>query len=743
MRRLAFSWLAALVLGLASATAWASAPAGVTAAAPQPPAQAASGALASTTSAIIATASPTATVLITAVDVQAFPDLTVYVAVNDAAGQHVAQLPPAAFSLTENSAAIPADKLAVAEKKVGIQAVFALDTSAPFKARDANAITRLDYIKQALLAFGAQSAPPGAQSALPGAQSAPPSLADGIDDVTLLTPEGIRAAHTSQGSEFSAALSTYTTTFSGAANPLPLINQALDFASETMPRPGMPRYVVLFSNGIIINGQAASLTDLVARAQGAQVAIYTVYVGPGGTSDSVGGQSLRKLAELTGGRFLVLEKPESLTPLLSHLADQRVQYQLRYRSGMAVTGQQSFTAQVRLPDGSQMASNPAAFPLRIEAPTLTFSSLPSIIQLGASASASAVISYSVPVAVDFPDGHPRRLQSLELVADGQVVDQQLAPEGAALVLQWNVSGYTTGGSHTLLARVVDELGFRAESAPLSVTLSFGAPAALAIPTIATAGATVSAAPAPAFTPFMVVGMGLLAVAVVIGAGGLWWARQTARARPGTPPPGEQAQPPARGKVSARDRNKTAPLPAHPSPAAPPTLPPSRPSPRPSAFSFHTPALFPKKRPAVAAKPLGKAYLEVIEGGGAPRDAIEILGPVLRLGRDATRAEVVFQDRSMSRLHARIVEAPEGAFRIYDEGSTSGTWVNFTQIPAEGGWELKSGDLVNLGRIQLRFKRRAEVSGQTAPAAGPGVKPSGPDQPAPDDGATVPYRPLRK
>jgi pSer/pThr/pTyr-binding forkhead associated (FHA) protein len=114
-------------------------------------------------------------------------------------------------------------------------------------------------------------------------------------------------------------------------------------------------------------------------------------------------------------------------------------------------------------------------------------------------------------------------------------------------------------------------------------------------------------------------------------------------------------------------------------------------------------------------PHANAYFEVVEpgGGGAPRNNIELSGTVWHLGREATVSDIVFNDRSVSRRHARLEAAPDGAFRIYDEGSTSGTWVNFTLVPVGEGWELRPGDLVNLGRVQLRFKRR-EIMASTAP-----------------------------
>jgi pSer/pThr/pTyr-binding forkhead associated (FHA) protein len=106
------------------------------------------------------------------------------------------------------------------------------------------------------------------------------------------------------------------------------------------------------------------------------------------------------------------------------------------------------------------------------------------------------------------------------------------------------------------------------------------------------------------------------------------------------------------------------------------------------------------------------------------------------------AEIVFSERSVSRLHARVCETAPGLFQIFDEGSTSGTWVNFTQVAQEVGRELHPGDLINLGRVQLRFQMRA-APGRSRSAG----QPKGKFTPAqktqrsvPDD--TEPYRPVK-
>jgi pSer/pThr/pTyr-binding forkhead associated (FHA) protein len=62
----------------------------------------------------------------------------------------------------------------------------------------------------------------------------------------------------------------------------------------------------------------------------------------------------------------------------------------------------------------------------------------------------------------------------------------------------------------------------------------------------------------------------------------------------------------------------------------------------------------------------------------------------------------------------------GAFRLADEGSTAGTWVNYTPVSHEGT-RLEHGDLIHFGRVGYRFMlkepRRAQTGRKTGePAA---------------------------
>ena len=83
--------------------------------------------------------------------------------------------------------------------------------------------------------------------------------------------------------------------------------------------------------------------------------------------------------------------------------------------------------------------------------------------------------------------------------------------------------------------------------------------------------------------------------------------------------------------------------------------------------------------------------------------VELTAVEHRLGRSPVQADIVFEnDITVSRLHATIVL--EGTdYRLYDEGSTSGTLVNGQAVP-DYGYQLLDGDEIILGDAVLRYRR---------------------------------------
>jgi pSer/pThr/pTyr-binding forkhead associated (FHA) protein len=97
-----------------------------------------------------------------------------------------------------------------------------------------------------------------------------------------------------------------------------------------------------------------------------------------------------------------------------------------------------------------------------------------------------------------------------------------------------------------------------------------------------------------------------------------------------------------------------------------------------------------------------AYLEVLEAVTRMADHIQLKASQVSLGRSPAQADIAFEnDITVSRIHATL--HLEGTrFRIFDERSTSGTWVNEQQVP-EYGIQLMDGDEIHLGAVHLRYR----------------------------------------
>jgi predicted component of type VI protein secretion system len=98
-----------------------------------------------------------------------------------------------------------------------------------------------------------------------------------------------------------------------------------------------------------------------------------------------------------------------------------------------------------------------------------------------------------------------------------------------------------------------------------------------------------------------------------------------------------------------------------------------------------------------------AFLELLESNTPMGGRIELEALEARLGRSASQADIVFKDDStVSRIHATIVKEGND-YRLFDEQSTSGTWVNEQRVP-EYGLQLVDGDTIRLGAVRLRFRQ---------------------------------------
>ena len=99
---------------------------------------------------------------------------------------------------------------------------------------------------------------------------------------------------------------------------------------------------------------------------------------------------------------------------------------------------------------------------------------------------------------------------------------------------------------------------------------------------------------------------------------------------------------------------------------------------------------------------GTYLIPLQDDAGTPGAPIPIQARSLYIGRDQTRAQIVFADPSVSRLHARLIEEVDGVYMLHDEGSASGTFVNDERVDLQPR-QLHSGDLIEFGRQRVIFQ----------------------------------------
>lgn len=80
-----------------------------------------------------------------------------------------------------------------------------------------------------------------------------------------------------------------------------------------------------------------------------------------------------------------------------------------------------------------------------------------------------------------------------------------------------------------------------------------------------------------------------------------------------------------------------------------------------------------------------------------RQIIPLEKEITRLGRQLDN-DIVFNEEFVSRFHAEI-RLEDGKYVLYDNESTSGTFVNSQKIDS---CVLNSGDLISLASIQIMF-----------------------------------------
>ncbi len=570
----------------------------------------------------------------------AFPTLQLSFEAYDSQGNFIEDLAAGDVIVEEDGQAV--GNLTLAEVEPGLQFTIALTPGTQLNTRFGDR-TQLDFIRTALEEW---------------AMRQPES---GKDRYSFSTNTGLQVILSNNPLELATALAGYQPNMQTEVNIFSLTT-AVDLVADQTAEPRVKR-AILWITPPVAPSLAPSLQDLASRAQQAGVRIFA-WVAVNSLDNAVPDTSaLQNLTDTTGGRLTLIAGRETLPDLESWVAPLRKTYTLNFVSTVRQSGAHIITIGLAR-EGFAGISQRLDYTLEIKPPNPIFLSPPTRLERMWSDPADGEESVLLPdshplqVLIEFPDGYPRALQTARLYQDGALVVERSAPPFD--VLEWDLSGLTESGVHTMRIEVVDSLGLSASSidTPIEIIVA-NPPVTNLLQRVSSRGLVAVAA---------VLVAGLVLGLIVFGENRLRGRRRQAEKRRREDPvtqPVSIAQDVPRNRRAASERGSL------PKTATSPGIP-------------------------------ARLIRVTDDEQPVPGSLIPLNRSELTLGSDARQAMVLVEDASVNKVHARLVRNGESGFTLLDEGSVAGTWVNFTPLPPEGK-QLAHDDLIHIGRVTFRFE----------------------------------------
>lgn len=522
--------------------------------------------------------------------------------------------------------------------------------------------------------------PPGVADQLPLLQEAinqfasPEGMVEQVDAAAVFKIGEREATQLLEPTRFyNSVRNLFAAPLAPETGPTALIDSSVRLLEEMdalKPDARMAASIVLMTDGTdAVSSFAPQEIARTALRQG--IPVHTIWMrneNLTAAAETAGQDYLAAVSAASGGVAVRLENSADLPLIWQRIAEFRDQARIQYEVSALAAG--DFPVTVNLAGNS---ATPGQTTVTIPA------NIPSIvINLPAESRTLSLPNLDRPVTLKFDttltwlDGVERELEAAQLVVN----DATAADVPVERIDSFEATlSQLVFGNNTVQVVVLDNQGMLAKSPPLALTVNEGP---RSIPAELRAGFDLGRI----FTPLLVV---LLIVGVVGVVWFLAWRTGWLRGLSAALPRGRRREPSV--TIVGGDEVVT-----------PGTAQPGR---RPSgtAPSGTTPS---GAAPA-AGQPL--AYLEVLEAQSAVPATIPLRSATVRIGRSPAQTDVAFeQDVTVSRMHA-VLMLEGNQYRIFDERSTSGTWVNERQVP-EYGLPLRDGDDIYLGAVHLRFRRPA-------------------------------------
>jgi len=585
---------------------------------------------------------------------EAFPLIEAYLKFQDSVGRFIYDIQASDVRILEND--VPILPTTFTQLSTGVQFVTALNPGRSFALRNSLGISRYEYLIEALSDWALRRS------------------GSTIDDLALLVSDGPQVSHVADPSDWLSALETVDSETARDQEPnLDILSRAIDLASDTTPRPGMGR-AVLFITPPLEGEYNLPLEDLISRANQQDMRINVWMVSSEGAYTPQSAEGLVHLAESTGGEFYVYTGENPIPDPESYLEPLRSVYRLEYISQIRESGEHRLAVEVQTPFGT-ITSPTQNFEIAVQPPDPVFIlppleivREPPINEGRARIDDIPVQDYApteqeIQVLVSFPDERTRPLVRTTLYVDGEVADENTAAPFDRLY--WNLQDYTSSDSHLLRVESEDILGMVGSSMETLIHVSV-------------------IIPEPSPWSWIYDNIPILSGMAVLLAGAVLFLVLVL---------GGRLQPRLLGRIR-HARRKVDPVTEPIQVAEEPT---QRRLPQ-WVNRLHWPQRSDETKPL--------AYLSRISESDniSPATPIPLTVDEIILGSDPDKSTFVLDDPSVEDLHARLIRKPDGSFRLADEGSVAGTWINYTPVSQEGT-KLEHDDLVHIGRVGFRFTLR--------------------------------------
>lgn len=579
--------------------------------------------------------------VLTQPDLSQFPSMTTYVDVYDAQDNFVGNLTTDQFTLEEDGEERTINEATRIEP--GLHTIVALNLAPSLNNKVNEDTTRYEDITYILTSW------------LESLQS------DASNLYSFTSDEKALLQRSSSTEELQQTLQSYQPNLYNFESDLESLDFALDVAAQETQAANHAKQAVLYITPLPDDNDLDQIPILAAQAVDIGVPVYVWLVAKEASSNSQAAETLRDLAQTTGGQFFLYDEEAEAPDPEDYLSALRYTYRLRYTSSINQSG--FHYIKVTVERGVQQAeTDGVSFQIELLAPEVTIIALPPQIQLVwvENEEGKQVLKpdfITLQISVTFPDGYTRQLKYSRLVVDGQEVimlDQQPFEW-----LGWPLGGFRVTALHDVQIEVEDILGFTAQSSTREVEIIV----------------------AQRYTGFwgsltnFVNSGGWILFAVLAAFGGLIAYLNVRRRNPRLAFPGRE---PA---ITFEEDPLTQQV----------FIPAES-----SRLSSTTPSESLQLIPQLVPVP------DEEKGKTQNQKATSLLDIDTTIGSDENQANLVLKHASISPLHARIHRSPQGTLILSDLGSENGTWVNYAPV-SKKGTVLRNNDLIHFGEVAYRYQ----------------------------------------